>query len=110
MRRATVLLLAIGVFLGGCVTYRGTVRGVVVQKETGKAIPLAEMGKEVAVAMPQPIVGRHIKERDVLFVDIPEKHAKLLRTKYAGRLTESENDALRELVQMKRKKDMLWAV
>nr|MBC8463215.1 translation initiation factor IF-2 [Candidatus Bathyarchaeota archaeon] len=76
----------------------------------GKAIPLAEEGKEVAVAMPQPIVGRHIKERDVLFVDIPEKHAKLLRTKYAGRLTESENDALRELVQMKREKDMLWAV
>ena len=94
-----------------CISQEGEKLGRISQiQDGGNAIPLAEAGKEVAVAMPQPIVGRHIKERDVLFVDIPEKHAKLLRTKYAGRLTESENDALRELVQMKRKKDMLWAV
>ena len=94
-----------------CINQEGEKLGRISQiQDGGKAIPLAEAGREVAVAMPQPIVGRHIKERDVLFVDIPEKHAKLLRTKYAGRLTESENDALRELVQMKRKKDMLWAV
>jgi translation initiation factor 5B len=60
--------------------------------------------------MPQPIVGRHIKERDVLYVDIPEKHVKLLRTKYADRLTESENETLKELIQLKRKKDILWAI
>lgn len=94
-----------------CITQEGEKLGRISQiQEGGKAIPLAEEGKEVAVAMPQPIVGRHIKERDVLFVDIPEKHAKLLRTKYAGRLTESANEALRELVQLKRKKDMLWAI
>jgi translation initiation factor 5B len=94
-----------------CINQEGEKLGRISQlQEGGKAIPLAEEGKEVAVAMPQPIVGRHIKERDVLFVDIPEKHAKLLRTKYAGRLTESANDALRELVQLKRKKDMLWAI
>lgn len=94
-----------------CISQEGEKLGRISQiQEGGNAIPLAEAGKEVAVAMPQPIVGRHIKERDVLFVDIPEKHAKLLRTKYAGRLTESANEALRELVQMKRKKDMLWAV
>jgi len=94
-----------------CITQEGEKLGRISQiQEGGKAIPLAEEGKEVAVAMPQPIVGRHIKERDVLFVDIPEKHAKLLRTKYAGRLTESANEALRELVQLKREKDMLWAI
>jgi translation initiation factor 5B len=94
-----------------CITQEGEKLGRISQiQEGGKAIPLAEEGKEVSVAMPQPIVGRHIKERDVLFVDIPEKHAKLLRTKYAGRLTESANEALRELVQLKRKKDMLWAI
>lgn len=94
-----------------CINQEGEKLGRISQiQEGGKAISLAEEGKEVAVAMPQPIVGRHIKERDVLFVDIPEKHAKLLRTKYAGRLTESANEALRELVQLKRKKDMLWAI
>jgi translation initiation factor 5B len=79
-------------------------------QESGKAIGRAEEGKEVAVAMPQPIVGRHIKERDLLYVDIPEKHAKLLRTKFAGRLTESALKALYELIELKRKTDILWAV
>ncbi|MFC1803475.1 translation initiation factor IF-2 [Thermoproteota archaeon] len=79
-------------------------------QDSGSAISKAEEGKEVAVAMPQPIVGRHIKERDLLYVDIPEKDAKLLRTKFAGRLTESANEALRELIELKRKTDILWAI
>lgn len=79
-------------------------------QESGEAVSHAEAGKEVAVSMPQPIVGRHIKERDVLYVDIPEKDAKLLRTKYTERLSESANEALRELVEFKRKDDFLWAV
>ncbi len=60
--------------------------------------------------MPQPIVGRHIKERDILFVDVPEKHAKLLREKYQGRLTASAVEVLRELTELKRKKEVFWAV
>ena len=94
-----------------CINIEGEKLGRISQiQEGGNAVPLAEEGKEVAVAMPQPIVGRHIKERDVLFVDIPEKHVKLLRTKYADRLTESENEVLKELTQLKRKKDILWAI
>ncbi len=79
-------------------------------QESGEAVSQAEAGKEVAVSMPQPIVGRHIKERDVLYVDVPEKDAKLLRTKYTNRLTESANEVLMELVEFKRKDDFLWAV
>jgi len=79
-------------------------------QDRGEAIPRADEGQEVAVAMPQPIVGRHIKERDVLYVDIPEKHAKQLRTKFAGRLTEKQAEALKELVDLKRRTDVLWAV
>ncbi len=94
-----------------CINMEGEKLGRISQiQDGGNAVPMAEAGKEVAVAMPQPIVGRHIKERDVLFVDIPEKHVKLLRTKYADRLTESENEALKELITMKRKKDILWAI
>ncbi len=79
-------------------------------QDSGNAIPRADEGKEVAVAMPQPIVGRHIKERDLLYVDIPEKDAKLLRTKFADRLSESAQEALKELVELKRKTDILWAI
>jgi len=79
-------------------------------QDRGEAIPRADEGQEVAVAMPQPIVGRHIKERDVLYVDIPERDAKQLRTKFAGRLTEKQAEALKELVELKRRTDVLWAV
>jgi translation initiation factor 5B len=79
-------------------------------QDQGAAISKAEEGKEVAVSMPTPIVGRHIKERDVLYVDVPEKDARALRHKFATRLTENANKALSELIEIKRKKDPLWAV
>jgi translation initiation factor 5B len=93
------------------VNLEGTKLGRVTQiQDSGEAVSLAEAGKEVAVSMPQPIVGRHIKERDILFVDVPEKHAKLLREKYQGRLTAGALEVLQELTELKRKKDILWAV
>ena len=79
-------------------------------QDSGQAIQVAEEGKEVAISMPTPIVGRHIKERDVLHVDVPEKHARLLRVKYSERLTAAALEALRELVEFKRKTDLLWAI
>ena len=92
------------------VNLEGTRVGRITQiQDSGEAISVAEEGKEVAVSMPQPIVGRHIKERDVLLVDVPEKHAKLLRDKFAGRLTAGALEALRELTELKRKKDPIWA-
>ncbi|MCW4012891.1 MAG: translation initiation factor IF-2 [Candidatus Bathyarchaeota archaeon] len=93
-----------------CINQDGERLGRISQiQDGGNAIGKAEAGKEVAVAMPQPIVGRHIKERDRLYVDIPEKDAKLLRTKFIDRLSESAQEALQELVALKRKKDILWA-
>jgi translation initiation factor 5B len=79
-------------------------------QDSGQAIQVAEEGKEVAISMPTPIVGRHIKERDVLLVDVPEKHARLLRVKYSERMTATALEALRELVEFKRKTDLLWAI
>ena len=79
-------------------------------QDQGKPISVAEEGREVAVSMPQPVVGRHIKEGDVLYVDIPEKHAKTLRTKFADRLTAGSLQALEELIELKRREDVLWAV
>ncbi len=79
-------------------------------QESGEAVSKAEEGKEVAVSMPQPIVGRHIKERDVLYVDIPEQDASKLRKKFAGLLTEGANMVLEELMEIKRENDILWAV
>jgi translation initiation factor 5B len=79
-------------------------------QESGQAVSQVDAVKEVAISMPRPIVGRHIKERDVLYVEVPEQDAKLLRIKYTERLTESANEALKDLVELKRKQDMFWAV
>jgi translation initiation factor 5B len=85
--------------------------GRIVQiQDSGQAVGKAEEGKEVAVSMPTPIVGRHIKEKDVLYVDVPEKNVRTLREKFQGRLTENALKALQELVEIKRRKDPLWAI
>jgi len=85
----------------------GKITQIQLQREN---VPDAVEGKEVAVSMPRPIVGRHIKERDILIVDVPEKHAKLLREKYSDRLTVEAIEALRELIEIKRRDDILWAI
>ncbi|MCK4895974.1 MAG: translation initiation factor IF-2, partial [Candidatus Heimdallarchaeota archaeon] len=39
-------------------------------------------GKQVAMSIRGPTVGRQIKEGDVLYIDVPEKHAVLLMMRY----------------------------
>ncbi|MBS7637525.1 translation initiation factor IF-2 [Candidatus Bathyarchaeota archaeon] len=79
-------------------------------QEEGKPISLAEEGKEVAVSMPKPIIGRHIKEGDILYVDIPEEHVRVLRDRFSSRLTERALETLKELVEIKRRRDPVWAM
>ncbi len=79
-------------------------------QEAGKPISLAEAGKEVAISMPKPIVGRHIREGDILYVDIPEEHAKMLRDRFAHRLSEDSLQALEELIEIKRRSNPIWAI
>lgn len=79
-------------------------------QDSGQSVPQAEIGKEVAVSMPQPVVGRHIKEGDVLYVNVPEDHVKKLRERFPERLTENTLQVLGELVEIKRKKDPIWAI
>lgn len=79
-------------------------------QESGQAVPKAEEGKEVAISMPKPVMGRHIKERDSLYVDVPEGHVKKLREKFSQRLSEGALDVLKKLVEIKRVKDPLWAI
>ena len=79
-------------------------------QESGEPVSRADEGVEVAVSMPRPVFGRHIKEKDVLYVDLPEEDIRKLREKFASRLTESSLEVLIELVEIKRKKDPIWAM
>ncbi|KON30727.1 translation initiation factor IF-2, partial [miscellaneous Crenarchaeota group-15 archaeon DG-45] len=79
-------------------------------QESGQAISKAEEGKEVAVSMPRPVVGRHIREGDALYVNVPEGDVRKLRERFPQRLTEAALEALGELVAIRRERDPLWAM
>ncbi|MBI2663632.1 translation initiation factor IF-2 [Candidatus Woesearchaeota archaeon] len=66
-------------------------------------------GKQVAVSIPNVIVGRQINEGDILYSDIPERDFIQLKklTKYLNR---DEVELLKEIVKIKRKDNQLWGV
>jgi translation initiation factor 5B len=78
-------------------------------QEKGKALPEAKQGMQVAISLDKPIVGRHIFENDVLYVRVPEAHAKTLLKDFADRLSPDEQEALNEYVNLMRKKTPFWA-
>ncbi len=78
-------------------------------QEKGEVLPEADQGMQVAISMEKPVVGRHIFESDLLYVKVPEDHAKMLLTKFIDELSIGEREALKEYVQIMRKKIPLWA-
>jgi translation initiation factor 5B len=78
-------------------------------QDKGKAVPEAKVGMEVAISMDKPIAGRHIFERDVLYVKVPEKDAQALLKAHLDDLTAEEQDVLKDYVNFMRKKVPFWA-
>ncbi len=78
-------------------------------QDKGKAISEAKSGMQVAISMEKPVVGRHINEEDILYVKVPESHARILLSKFQTRLSLDQLDALNELVEIMRRKFPLWA-
>jgi translation initiation factor 5B len=77
-------------------------------QDQGKAMPEAKVGMQVAISMDKPIVGRHVFEKDVLFVKVPEKDAKALLTTHSDDLTAEEQEVLKEYIALMRKKTLFW--
>jgi translation initiation factor 5B len=77
-------------------------------QDEGKAVSEAKAGEQVAISMDKPIAGRHIFERDVLYVKVPEEHVKKLFANHLDDLTETEIAILKEYVKLMRKKTMFW--
>jgi translation initiation factor 5B len=77
-------------------------------QDKGKSLSEADKGMQVAVSMEKPMVGRHVFEKDMLYVKIPEPHAKVLLSTFMDRLTADEQEALNEYVEVMRKKVPFW--
>jgi translation initiation factor 5B len=91
------------------VTVEGKEVGEILQiQEKGEAISVAEAGKQVAISIDKPVVGRHFEEEDTLYAEIPEEHARRLLKKFQDRLDPSELKCLNELVEIMRKVTPFW--
>jgi translation initiation factor 5B len=77
-------------------------------QDQGKTLPYAEKGMQIAVSMEKPIFGRHIFEKDVLYVKVPERDVKVLQAAFTERLTAEEREALNDYVNVMRKKVPFW--
>jgi translation initiation factor 5B len=88
----------------------GAVLGEVQQiQDKGKVVSEATKGMEVAASMDKPIFGRHIFEKDVLYVRVPEEDTKILLKKHLDKLTNEEQELLNEYASFMRKKTPFWA-
>jgi len=90
-------------------TDRKEVGEVLQIQDKGESVSEAETGKQVAISIDKPVVGRHFDEGDTLYVMVPEEHAKNLLAKFQDRLSPEELEALNELVTMMRKEILFWA-
>jgi translation initiation factor 5B len=78
-------------------------------QDKGKNVSEAARGMQVAVSMDKPTIGRHLFEKDILYVKVPEPDVRIFQTTYADQLTEEEQEALREYVVAMRKKSPFFA-
>jgi len=86
----------------------GRVIGVIKSIRTqDQSLKEARMGEEVAIAIEGPTVGRQIKPNDVLYVDIPESHARKL---FSTELSFEEREVLEEVARIKRKEKPTWGL
>lgn len=85
----------------------GKVEGMQDKGDNLKSVP---RGKKVAMSIKDAIFGKNFDEGDVLYVDIPENHYKILESELKNKLTEDEYETLNEIVDIKRKQDPNWGM
>jgi len=68
----------------------------------------AQAGAEIAISVEGASVGRQFSVEDDLFVDIPERHVKVLEREMLSHLPISTREILGEFTGMKRRADPFW--
>jgi translation initiation factor 5B len=77
-------------------------------QDQGEDVSSARSGERVSVAIDGPTVGRGIEEGDELWIEIPEKHAKVLEQELADDIPADELEALQGYLDKHRKRDPFW--
>jgi translation initiation factor 5B len=77
-------------------------------QDEGEDVDEARTGERVAVSIDGPTVGRQIKEGDELWVEIPEKHAKILEQELNEDISADEREVLSMYLDKHRNRDPFW--
>jgi translation initiation factor 5B len=117
-RRSHPVIVGVEVLAGtaraktNLITNNGDDAGEIAQmQDEGKTVAQATKGRQVAISIKGNIlVGRHINEGDILYADISEHDIKILRTKLEDELTSDDLQVLSEFIEIKRKKNPVFAL
>ena len=85
--------------------YVGTIASM---EDKGETLTAISRGQRVAMAINDAVAGKDFEEGDTLYVDIPEKHYKILEREFKDKLNEDEFMALDEILEIKRRRDKDW--
>ncbi len=77
----------------------------------GETVSEASYGMEVAISIDKAVVGRNIKEGDILYVNLLENDARLINRKLLNYITPDAKEAFLEFLKIKRKiKGFAWGM
>lgn len=83
----------------------GMIKGI---QEHNQNVGEAKVHAQVAVSIDGPIVGRQIHEGELLLIDIPEKHAKIVEQELIDSLSIDERETLEMFMEIKRRGNPFW--
>jgi translation initiation factor 5B len=86
-------------------TIVGTIKGI---QEKNENISEAGAGKEIAMAIDGPTVGRQIKEGETFYINIPEKHAKIAEQELFVSMKVEDKETLIAFMEIKRTGNPFW--
>ena len=77
-------------------------------QDDSEEVDEVRVGDRVAASIDGPTVGRQIEEGDILWTQLPEKHAKILEQEVTEELPTDEREALQMYLDEKRNRDPFW--
>ena len=87
----------------------GTPAGVVrSMQKSGEHVSIAKEGDELAVAIDGVTIGRQLNGDEVLYVDVPERHARVVERELIETLSEETKRAFSEFLELKRRENTFW--
>ena len=83
----------------------GTLQSI---QDEGEDVDELRTGERAAVSIDGPTVGRDFDEGDVLWTEIPEKHAKILEQELTEDISADEREVLSMYLEKRRNRDPFW--